>query len=302
MEAIKQFQQTIEIQHYSKDTIKSYTFHIDKFRNYYGDNITKENILRHLHYLTNKGFSASTINVTRAALLYYANKVLHKDILPKDITTIKRAKPLPKPISMEIIEKIIDNTPNLKHRIVLEILYGSGLRLGEVVKIEWNDIGFVEGILRVNNGKGNKDRLTKLGENVIKHLLDYKESRYNKLSIYVFDSMARPQTHISKKTVQKILENSCKKAKIKEHYNIHQLRHSYATHSLEAGVDIRKIQEALGHSSPKTTMIYTKVTKDTIKGMISPLDLIYPLIHKNNIKDNNSYIESKVTSNNSCNQ
>ena len=195
MEQIKQFNQTIEIQHYSKDTIQSYTFHINKFRDYYGDDLTKENILRHLHYLTNKGCSASTINVTRAALLYYANKVLHKDILPENITTIKRAKPLPKPIHQTIIKNIIDNTPNLKHRIVLEILYGSGLRLGEVVKIEWFDIDFVEGILRVNKGKGNKDRLVKLGENVINHLLDYKESRYNKDSIYVFDSMAR-QRHI----------------------------------------------------------------------------------------------------------
>jgi site-specific recombinase XerD len=297
MQPIKQFTQTIEIQHYSKDTFKSYQFHIDKFRRCYGDNITTENILRHLHYLTNKGFSASTINVVRAALLYYANKVLHKEIMPKDITTIKRAKPLPKPINAEIILKIINNTHNLKHKIVLEILYGSGLRLGEVVKIRWEDIDFVEGILRVNNGKGNKDRLVKLGENVIRHLLDYKESRCNKDSNYVLDSMARPQTHISKKTVQKILENSCKKAGIKEHYNVHRLRHSYATHSLEAGVDIRKIQEALGHSSPKTTMIYTKVTKDTIKGMISPLDLIY----QKQIKDNNSCVDSVVISNMSYN-
>jgi len=275
MQQIEQFQQTIEIQHLSKDTIKAYRFHIDKFRGYYGNNITKVNILRHLHYLTNKGDSASSVNVARASLLYYANKVLHKSIIPDEITTIKRAKPLPKPIDSCIIKRMIDNTPNLKHRIALEILYGSGLRLGEVVKTRWEDINFVEGILRVNNGKGGKDRLVKIGENVIHHLLDYKESRYNKNSEYVFDSMARPHTHITKKTVQKILENSCKRAKIKQHYNIHQLRHSYATHSLEAGVDIRKIQEALGHSSPKTTMIYTKVTKDTIKGMISPLDLIY---------------------------
>ena len=275
MEQIKKFQQTIEIQHYSKETFKSYKFHIGKFRDYYGDDLTKENILRHLHYLTQRGFSASTINITRASLLYYANTILKKEIEPKEITTIKRAKPLPKPIQAGIIKRIIDHTPNLKHRIVLEVLYGSGLRLGEVTKIEWNDIDFVEGILRVNKGKGNKDRLVKLGESVITHLLDYKESRDNKDSIYLFDSMARPQTHITEKTVQKILGNSCKKAEIKEHYNIHRLRHSYATHSLEAGVDIRKIQEALGHSSPKTTMIYTKVTKDTIKGMISPLDLIY---------------------------
>jgi len=297
MQPIKRFQQTIEISHYSKETHKAYIFHINKFRKYYGDNVTIENILRHLHYLTNKGFSASTINITRASLLYYANKILKKEIKPSGIETIKRPKPLPKPIEMDIIEKILDNTKNLKHKIVLEILYGSGLRLGEVSKLMWEDINFVEGILRVNRGKGNKDRLVKLGDNVIRHILDYKEVRYNKNNQYLFDSMARPNTHISKKTVQKILENSCKKAGIKEHYHIHQLRHSYATHSLEAGVDIRKIQEALGHSSPKTTMIYTKVTKDTIKGMISPLDLIY----QNKIKGNSSCVDSKVNGNGESN-
>lgn len=297
MELIKQFNQTIEIQHYSPETIKAYKFHIEKFRDYYGDNVTEENIHRHLHYLTTKGFSPATINITRASLLYYANKILKKEIKPSDITSIKRAKPLPKPIQPDIIKKIIDNTLNLKHRIVLEVLYGSGLRLGEVTKIEWNDIDFINGILRVNRGKGNKDRLVKIGDNVIKHLLDYKEIRYNKSSIYVFDSMARPNTHITKKTVQKILENSCKKAKIEEHYNVHRLRHSYATHSLEAGVDIRKIQEALGHSSPKTTMVYTKVTKDTIKGIISPLDLIY----QKKINGSGSCVDSKVTGNSQCN-
>lgn len=297
MQEIRQFTQIIEIQHYSNQTHKAYKFHIEKFRKYYGDNLTSENILTHLHYLTTHGFSASSVNITRAALLYYANRILHKGILPESITTIKRAKPLPKPIQMEIIGKIIDSTKNLKHKIVLEILYGSGLRLGEVVKIRWDEINFVEGILRVNHGKGDKDRLVKIGENVIRHLLDYKQMRDNKESPYVFDSMARPKTYISKKTVQKILENSCKKAGIKEHYNVHQLRHSYATHSLEAGVDIRKIQEALGHSSPKTTMIYTKVTKDTIKGMISPLDLIY----QKKINRNNSFIESEVKRNSGCN-
>ena len=156
MELIKKFNQTIEIQHYSKETHQSYLFHIRKFRRYYGDNITKENILRHLHYLTIKGYSASTVNLTRASLIYYANKILNKELIKKEITTIKRAKPLPKPIDAEIIKLIIDNTLNLKHKIVLEILYGSGVRLGEVVKIQWEDINFVEGILRINAGKGNK--------------------------------------------------------------------------------------------------------------------------------------------------
>lgn len=299
MEPIKKFQQTIEIQHYSKETSKSYKLHIERFRNYYGDNLTKENISRHLHYLTQKGYSPATINLTRASLLYYANRILKKEIKSDEIDTIKRPKPLPKPVNREIILELINQTKNLKHRILIEILYGSGLRLGEVIKIKWEDVDFTNGTLDVNKGKGNKDRIVKLGNDAITHLLDYKEQRYNKNNEYVFDSMARPHTHISKKTVQKVVENACNKAKIKP-IRVHQIRHSYATHSLEDGVDIRKIQEALGHSSPNTTMMYTKVTKKTISQMVSPLDTLH-LIEKNQIKGNKSVIESKVKSNSECN-
>ncbi len=297
MEPIKQFKQTIEIKHYSKETHKSYKFHIDRFRKYYDDNITKENIMRHLHYLTKKEYSPSTINITRAALLYYANKIIGKEINPKEIETIKRVQPLPRPVNQEIIVRILNNTKNLKHRILIEILYGSGVRLGEVVKIEWNDIDFVNKTLRINRGKGMKDRLTRLGDNVIQHLFDYKESRYNKGSPYVFDSQARPHTYISKKTVQKVLENGSNKAGIEPIVTPHILRHSFATHSLEYGMDIRKIQEVLGHSSPKTTMIYTRVSKKTISEMISPLDKLDFNQVDGGVKSNSSFSERKVISN-----
>jgi len=202
MQPIKKFQQIIEIKHYSIETHKAYKFHIERFRRYYGDNVTKENILKHLHYLTKEKFSPSTINITRASLLYYTNKILKKEINPKEIVTIKREKLLPRPVNKEIIEKILRHTTNLKHKILIEILYDSGVRLGEVIKIKWDDIDFVNRILRINQGKGKKDRIVKLGDNVIQHLLDYKEIRYNKQNIYVFDSQARPHTHICKKTVQ----------------------------------------------------------------------------------------------------
>lgn len=295
MQPIKKFSQIIEIKHYSKETHKSYKFHIQRYRTYYGDNLTKENILRHLHYLTKKGFSPSTINIARAALLYYANKILKKEIKPSEIETIKREKPLPRPVNKEIIEGILNHTSNLKHKILVEILYGCGVRLGEVVKIKWDDIDFINSVLRINKGKGNKDRLVKIGDSALRHLLDYQEMRYNKDNPYVFDSQARPDTHISKKTVQKVVENGCKKAGIKP-ISVHQIRHSYATHSLEYGMDIRKIQETLGHSSPKTTMIYTKVTKNTIKEMISPLDKL-DLTTNEEVKGSNGCSENGVKRN-----
>ena len=166
--------------------------------------------------------------------------------------------------------KLIKNTTNLKHRILIELLYSSGLRLSEVVKVKWSELDFVNNVVRVNNSKGNKDRLTILSNVVIQHLIDFKDISPNKE--YVFYSSARPHTHISKKTVQKILEHASKKAKLGFRVTPHQLRHSFATHSLEEGTDIRNIQAMLGHSSPKTTMIYTKVTKRNLTKLTSPLD------------------------------
>jgi len=275
MQPIKKFQQTIEIQHYSNATKKAYGYYIDNFVKFCCGDLRKENIIRYLHYLSVKEFSPTTINIARASVLYLFNKVLNQEIDSKEIPTIKRKKSLPNPVDREVIIKLIQNTKNIKHRILIELLYSSGMRLSEVVNVRWDNLDFMKNTIRINNGKGNKDRLSILSNIVINHLLDYKEMRKNKESEYVFDSQARPYTHISKKTVQKVLQTASIKSELGFMVTPHMMRHSFATHTLEDGTDIREIQDMLGHSSPKTTMIYTKVTKKNLSKIINPLDKLY---------------------------
>lgn len=278
----------------SKSTVKSYTYHISKFIRYYGEKPRQENIITHLLFLKRQGYSATSLSVARASLIYYFEKALEIPITIK-IDKPKRPKCLPKPVERETIVKLINNTKNLKHRIVIELLYSSGIRLAEIVRLKWEDIDFLNKTVRINQGKGNKDRISIISNVVIQHLLDYNSQRQNNQSPYIFDSMARPNTHISKKTVQMILKNVCNKLNIPV-VSPHQLRHSFATHSLENGTDIRHIQELLGHSSPKTTMIYTKVTKQNLSKLQSPLDSLDLTIQKN-VKGNNNCIERAVISN-----
>jgi len=297
MEGIKQFNQTIEIQCYSQSTKKSYNFHIKKFLAYYHNDLRQENIERHLYYLkTKKNYSPESINLARAALIYFFNKILKKEITI-DIPTIKRRKALPRPVDREVIIKLINHTYNLKHRVLVELVYSSGIRPFEAIKLKWNDIDIIKKSLRVNLGKGKKDRITILSEFVIPHLIDLKGSKPVS-NDYIFYSRARPSTHISKKTFQKILENASIKAKLDFIVTPYQLRHSFATHSLEDGTDIRHIQELMGHSSTKTTEIYTKVTKKRLLEIRSPLDNIkVGLTHNLGVKSNKEEIEKVVKSN-----
>jgi len=297
MESIKQFNQTIEISCYSQSTIKSYKFHIKKFLQYYHNDLKQENIEKHLYYLkTEKNYSPESLNLARASLIYFFNKILKKPITI-EIPKIKRKKSLPRPIERETIIKLIQNTYNLKHRTLIELVYSSGIRPFEAIKVKWNDIDFINKTIRINLGKGKKDRISILSDFVIPHLIDLKESKPNN-NDFVFFSQARPNTHISKKTFQKILENTSKKAKLDFIVTPYQLRHSFATHSLEDGTDIRHIQELMGHSSTKTTEIYTRVTKKKLSQIRSPLDNIkIDLTSNKSVKDNNKIGEKVVKTN-----
>lgn len=265
------FQQIIEVQCYSDSTAKAYKFHIKNYLKYYHNNLKQENIIRHLHYLrTVRKYSPESLNIARVALIYFYINIMKQEITV-DIPKIRRKKPLPKPIDREIIIKLIQNTTNLKHRTLIELIYSSGIRPFEAIKLKWNDLDLINKTIRVNKGKGGKDRLTLLSDTVVQHLIDLKETKQEN-NDYVFFSMQRPTKHISKKTVQKILENASKKANLGFKVVPYQLRHSFATHLLEDGTDIRHIQVLMGHSSPKTTERYTLVTKKRLMQIKSPLD------------------------------
>ena len=264
----------MDIENYSESTKKCYQQHIGQFTRKYGKSPEQDKIIDYLHYLyKDKHYSATSLVIAKSALLYYYNKVLCNTVtirLPK----IRRPKTLPNPIGRLTIKKLLANISNRKHRLIVELTYSAGLRLEDAVKAKWIDLDFITKTIRINQGKGNKDRISLLSDKVIKDLIIYRNIRYNKSSPFIFDSEQRPETHISKKTFQCILATASKKAKLGFRVHPHQLRHSFATHSLENGTNLRYVQEMLGHSSIKTTQIYTKVTKDEIAKQKSPLDFL----------------------------
>ncbi|GMQ64596.1 hypothetical protein AN2V17_38340 [Vallitalea sp. AN17-2] len=148
-------------------------------------------------------------------------------------------------------------------------MYSSGLRVGEVVKLKINDIDSQRMLIKIEQGKGNKDRYVMLSESILLQLRKYyKEYRPNKWLLEGADK----DKHITERTVQRIFKNACEKGYVMKKVSVHSLRHSFATHLLESGTDIRYIQELLGHSSSKTTEIYTHVTNKNIMSIKSPLD------------------------------
>ncbi|MBT7474634.1 tyrosine-type recombinase/integrase, partial [Candidatus Woesearchaeota archaeon] len=184
------------------------------------------------------------------------------------IDTPKKEKKLPKVLSKKDILSMIDNTENLKHKLLLEILYSSGLRVGEAVNLKISDIDVDRNIIRVNQGKGSKDRQSILSKKLKEDLLKYLCTKRDN-DIYLF---SKRENHIVIKTAQKIVDNAAKRVKLNKKVTPHMLRHSFATHLLENGTDIRYIQKLLGHSRLETTQIYTHVANNDLKNIKSPLD------------------------------
>lgn len=261
----------MEVECKSKSTIKTYERHIEKFVSYYGKKPEQKEIINHLFYLrTKRNYDKSSLNVTLSALKYYYREVLNQEIeikLPK----IKRRKSIPKPLSKFIIKKIIENTKNFKHRLLIELAYDGGFRPEEAVSLKWEDVDLENKSIMINRGKGDKDRLVYLSEIVIQHLKDYKEIRKNKDCKYIFDSEYRPDTHICKRTFEEVIKKTAKKLGIDMRIYPYRLRHSFATHLKESGEPVEDIQPRMGHSNIKTTMGYAKVVKPK-ENMKSPMD------------------------------
>ncbi|MBL7052020.1 MAG: tyrosine-type recombinase/integrase [Nanoarchaeota archaeon] len=165
---------------------------------------------------------------------------------------------------------MIEITKNLKHKLIIMLAYSSGLRVSELTNLKVQDLDTINNTLIVNEGKGSKDRLTIFSENLkeilLKYLCEKKESKY------LFPGR---KGKLTVKSVQKIIDNAAKKARINRKITPHMLRHSFATHLLEQGTDLRYIQNLLGHSDVKTTQIYTSVSKVKLKEIKNPLDNIY---------------------------
>jgi len=222
----------------------------------------------YLHYLLSLRISDSYLNQSINAIKFYYELV---EGMPNRFYSVDRPRKkqkLPDVLSKEEIKSMIYNTPNIKHKCIVSILYSSGLRRSEVINLKLQDIDSKRMVVFVKGAKGNKDRLTILSENVLKDLRLYYTK--DKPKEFLFEGQKNRQYSVS--SVANIVEKAGIKAGIKKKITPHMLRHSFATHLLEAGTDLRYIQSLLGHSSSKTTEIYTHVATNIIKTIKSPLD------------------------------
>lgn len=270
---LKLMREKLKLRGYSPKTIKSYISHAKLFLDHCdkkADSLNKEDINKYLLYLLDeKNNSHSYVSQAISSIKFIFVHVLMNDDFVVDIMRPKKENKLPEVLSQKEVLSILDNVRNLKHKAILFLTYSSGLRVGEVVRLKVNDIDSDRMLIHVIQGKGRKDRYTVLSEVALKVLREY--ARELKPSKWLFQG-EDAGSHITERTVQRIFENAKDKAGIKKKVSIHSLRHSFATHLLEGGIDLRYIQELLGHQNSKTTEIYTHVTQKSIKNIASPLD------------------------------
>jgi integrase/recombinase XerD len=261
----------MRIRKYSPRTVDSYLYYNRCLLEHTGkipSEIGREDIRNFLDGLFSKGSAVSTVNTALNALKFHYQTILSLDI----VYTVKRPKrdrKLPVVFSKEEIARILAVPMNLKHKAILAIAYSAGLRVSELSKLRIGDIDRTRGMLIVRGAKGRKDRNTLLSQKVL-DILDAYMLR-DKPTAWLFPGQ-ETQYRLTVRTIERVFEIALNKANIHKKCGIHSLRHSFATHLLEENVDIRYIQELLGHESTKTTEIYTHVSSRSIRKIRSPID------------------------------
>lgn len=264
---------------YSENTIKSYQNDLKKYQNYFKnksiDKINEENIREYLKYLKKENNESKTISHNISTLRsFYKFLLIEKKVNKNPMEWIeipKIKKSLPKTLSFEEINKLLDIKLNdnysYRNKAMLELMYSSGLRVSELVNVKIHDIDSESCIIRIM-GKGSKERIVPLGDYAIKYINIYLKEHRNKLIKKEYNDYLFLNNHGKKMTRQgffKIIKNLAKEQNIKSEFSPHTLRHSFATHLLDGGADLRSIQEMLGHSDISTTQIYTHVSKELLK-------------------------------------
>ena len=259
---------------YSINTINLYIYYnksICQWLKKTPDLITSEDVKNYLaHKESNENHSAASLNLMLSAFKFFFQNILKTDKI-REQKRPRQDKHLPVVLSKEEIQKMLNLERNLKHRLLLMLVYSSGLRVSEVVKLKKHNIDLFRKSIVIISGKGRKDRYTITSDKVISALKDY----YQRYCIKDWLFTGQPETrHLHIRSAQHIFEKARRRAGIQKHASIHCLRHSFATHLLESGIDIRYIQDLLGHSSVRTTERYTHVARGMALTITSPLDTI----------------------------
>lgn len=273
---LQRFKRYLRMKRYSENTIKAYLEALMVFLRYCEEKpleeISNQDLINfNNEYILAKKRSSSYQNQVINAVRLFFDKVENRKMDIESIERPRTEKYLPEIFSMEEVERLLSGTENLKHRSMLMLIYSAGLRRGELLNLKSKDIDSNRMVIHIHAAKGKKDRIVPLSEVALEHLRDYyREYRPKE---YLFEGQNGGK--YGERSLQLVFIQAKERAKITKHSSLHTLRHSYATHLLESGVNLRFIQELLGHSSPKTTQIYTHVSSEGVRKIQSPLDKIF---------------------------
>lgn len=262
----------LKISKNSKYTVRNYVCSNKKFLDGISknvDEITKDDVKLYIsNNLSEK--SSTSIILFLSALKYSFENILEKDVTA-GIKRPKKEKKIPAVLTKEEIKRLIATLENKKSKLIVSLMYAAGMRVSELASLKIDDLDFEEKTGHIRQAKGKKDRIFNIPDQLLSKLKKWSDKQREFGEDFLFSGQ---KGKMSSRNIQKIVSNAAKKAEIKKEVHCHTLRHSFATHLLENGVDIRKIQELLGHADLSTTQIYTHVSTEELKKIKSPLDML----------------------------
>lgn len=272
-DALRLFGQKLSALNYSANTIKNYSSLMKRMLDTLGRaTFDQAEVYAYMsEHLRSKGYSSATMRQFSSALRLYSEHLSTVTERLPTVATPRRERILPKVVSEEAVRKLILATDNMKHKAIMSTLYSTGLRVGELLQLRVTDVQGKRGLIRVNRGKGRKDRQVPLSSSLRKILREYY-AHYRPKEFLFEGAQGGSYTASS---INQILRKNSAKAGLAQRVTAHMLRHSFATHMLEKGVSLRHIQEILGHKSSRTTEIYTHVTSDAMRNLVNPLDSLF---------------------------
>jgi len=273
LEGIELIRKYLEEKRYSKRTLEAYISHLELFFKYYNekdpDDLTEEDISEFVtDHIIRLGYSASYQNIIISAIKMYFSLSGERRLELDSIERPRKSKALPKVFSKEEVMKLFNVTRNNKHKLMLWLIYSCGLRRSEVINIKLNDLDRERGLLHIREGKGKVDRIVPIPQKIWEKIRLYLDG-YKPIT-YLFEGQSGGRYSVE--SVYSVFKQSLRRAGIRKDVGVHCLRHSYATHLHESGLDIRYIQELLGHKSSRTTEVYTHVSRRNLFAIRSPIE------------------------------
>lgn len=263
-----------ERRRFSKRTLETYKDCVRKFIKFTGktiDKLSKKDVLDFLNYLSERKYSGSSMHVYHMAIRFLMEDILHKNI-KLNIKYSKRPSRLPIVLTKEEVKMLIGKINNEKHRLMIELMYGAGLRVSELINLKVKDLDIDKNYGFVRGGKGNKDRMFIIADLIKPKITGVINKEKLNFEDYLFNSNRNNKYNAG--SVQEIIKKASKAAGIDKKVHCHTLRHSFATHLIEQGQTVSEVQSLLGHKSPETTTIYLHTSSSAIIKVKSPLDVI----------------------------